>query len=79
MAFLTSLSPRSPVQAPRVHSESEATWCRADRNGEAVVQVDTYGSSERKDVGTTNQSIQLDEAMAGELVEVLRKVFPNIR
>lgn len=79
MAYITALSSRTPGQTRRIHSESEATWCLSDRNGEQVLQIDTYGSPERKDVGTISQSIQVDAAMAGELIAIIREAFPGIR
>lgn len=78
MAFLVSLSPLSPLQGARPHSESECTWRISSRDGERVLQLDTYGSPQRKDVGTISQSIQLDETRAAELVAILRSAFPSI-
>lgn len=78
MAFLVSLSQLSPLQGARPHSESECTWRFSSRDGRPVVQLDTYGSPQRKDVGTISQSIQLDETRAAELVAILREAFPAI-
>ena len=48
-------------------------------NGKTLVQLDTYGSSDRAQPGTVSQSLQIDEAAAGELVEILARAFPSLR
>lgn len=79
MAYIVSLSPLDPLEGRRPHSRSDCTWRVSSRDGEQVLQLDTYGSPERKDVGTISQSIQLDEERAAELVAVIRSVFPGVR
>jgi hypothetical protein len=41
-------------------------------------QLSTFGSPDRKEVGTSSQTIQVDEEMARELVEAIRTVFPRV-
>jgi len=40
-----------------------------------LVQIDTFGSSDRKFEGKLSQTIQLDEKAARQLVAVLTKAF----
>ncbi len=67
-----------PSDKNQPHSESECSWRLATRDGEIVVQLDTYGSTARQDVGTISQSLQLDEATATALISVLEQVFPGV-
>jgi hypothetical protein len=79
MAFIVSLSRLSPLDGSRrPHSESECTWRESTRDGRKVLQLDTYGSPQRKDVGTISQSIQLDESSAAQLMGVIKRVFPDL-
>lgn len=79
MAFVTDIMPGPGADTTRMHRTCSATWRLADRAGERVLQLDTYGSPERQDQGTVSQSIQLDATRAQELLDVLRGVFPNLR
>ncbi|HUP65814.1 MAG TPA: hypothetical protein VM557_11100 [Thermoanaerobaculia bacterium] len=49
------------------------------RRRETVPSIRDYGSAERKVKGVTSQTIQLDEAGAGELVMLLLETFPRLR
>lgn len=77
MAFITRFFELAPSDKKRPHSESECSWRVATREGRVVLQLDTYGSDTRKDVGTISQSVQLDEAAALELMVVMESVFPG--
>lgn len=79
MAYITRIYRLDPLEGARPHSTSECSWRVSNRETQKVVQLDTYGSPARKDVGTVSQSIQLDETAAVELVRVLREAFPSIR
>jgi hypothetical protein len=63
----------------RVHEPVECGWTLFEINETKFVQLDTYGSSERQDVGTVSQSIQLDEAAAADLLRIVRQAFPALR
>ena len=78
MAFITRMFELEPSDKKRPHSESECSWRIAHRNDEVVLQLDTYGSPARQDVGTISQSLQLDETMALELVNALARTFPAV-
>ncbi|WPB91836.1 hypothetical protein [Streptomyces malaysiensis] len=47
-------------------------------DGRVIVQLDTYGSSERKIPNKVSQSIQLDVKGARELIGILIEVFPEL-
>lgn len=44
-----------------------------------ILQLDTYGSSERQISGKQSQSIQLDTEAARRLMELLDRAFPGLR
>lgn len=78
MAFVTRLYPLDPIEKGRPHATTECSWRLATRDGHTVLQLDSRGSTERKDIGTVSQSLQLDESTARELVAVIRTAFPSI-
>lgn len=78
MAFVTRPYPLDPLEKGRPHATTEYSWRLATRDGHTVLQFDSRGSTERKDVGTVSQSRQLDESTARELVAVIRTAFPSI-
>lgn len=69
---------RVPVANGRRHSECECGWSVAYRDGVAVLQLDTYGSSGRKSGHKVSQSLQLDESGARELLTIIGEAFPGI-
>lgn len=46
-----------------------------DARSGTILQLDTYGSAERKLQGKVSQSLQLDRAAAKELVVIIRSTF----
>ena len=74
MALIKKLQSKEPSRVS-VHKPIEATYFVADANDERVLQIDTYGSSDRKIPGKTSQSVQFDEESARELFEILRREF----
>lgn len=49
-------------------------WVKAD-NGDLYLQVDTYGSKERRMVGKKSQSIRFSPAAIAELKAIISKYF----
>lgn len=47
-------------------------------DGTSVVQLETYGSTERKLTGKASQSIEIDRERAAALIDILHKAFPGI-
>jgi hypothetical protein len=76
MACITEFSELSSPSG-RDHSTCSAGWRVAERAGERVLQIDTYGSPDRQDAGTVSQSIQLDQETARALVAIINRVFPG--
>ena len=78
MALLTALDKVGPSESRRKHSTCAGTWRRASRDGEPLIQIDTFGSPEREDPGTVSQSIQIDRATAAVLLDAIHKTFPDL-
>jgi hypothetical protein len=58
-----------------VHDEIEATVTAFHKDSRTFIQIDTYGTSERQIPGKKSQSIQLGEAGASALYQILKKEF----
>ena len=44
-----------------------------------ILQMDTYGSTERQIEGKVSQTLQIDRSAAKQLLELLCKAFPSLR
>lgn len=62
----------------QIHGPVECGWRAFAVDGRQVLQLDTYGSRERKIQGKQSQSIQLDKDSAQVLVEILDRAFPSL-
>lgn len=58
-----------------IHDEVEASYNVVRNNGEIYVQVNTYGSPERKIKGKVSQSIQFSSEVIKDLYEIINKDF----
>lgn len=69
-----------PVEKERqaVHGETECSSSVFRAGGATYLQLDTYGSPERKHPEKVSQSLQFDENSAGQLLELIRRTFPNL-
>lgn len=47
-------------------------------DGTRAVQLETYGSDERKMQGKTSQTIEIDRDRAADLIRILREAFPGL-
>ena len=77
MAVIVQFTELAPSDHPRLHpTEVECGW-RVDTVPSVgrVLTLETYGSGERAIPGKVSQSIQLTEAAATELRELLQRVF----
>jgi hypothetical protein len=75
MALITDFS-RVEKKTQKIHEPVECGYSVfRDRQGEIVLQLDTYGTSERKLTNKVSQSIQLDEAAARELLKIITSTF----
>jgi hypothetical protein len=63
-----------------VHGEVECAYSIfTAEDGRKYVQLETFGSKERKIPGKTSQAIQLNEASAGDLKRIIEETFPRLR
>ncbi len=76
MAFITKFF-KVPVAAGRRHSDCECGWSVTQRDGSVVLQLDTYGSRDRKLAQKVSQSVQLDREGALELLRIIETAFPK--
>lgn len=44
-----------------------------------ILQLDTYGSTERQIEGKVSQTLQIDRTAAEQLMKLLRTAFPSLR
>ena len=78
MARITSFEELETEEQPRRHTAVECGYRILRPGDETLVQLDTYGSRQRKIPGKVSQSIQLDRTAAETLIEILRKAFPDL-
>jgi hypothetical protein len=78
MALIRRFEERT-LEVGRRHQPTDATWTIVrDAAGETLLQIDTYGSDQRKLQGKSSQTIQLDRAGAEALGGLLRQAFPGV-
>ena len=77
MALIARFEQR-PLNPNRIHGEVLCGYNSIQIGQREILQLETYGSPDRKVPGKISQSIQLDEAGARELVRILRSAFPGI-
>ena len=53
-------------------------WAFPLQSGRVILQLETYGRSTRAEPGKVSQSLQLDEKAAGELIRIIKRVFPSL-
>ncbi|MBQ0983682.1 hypothetical protein KBZ10_03915 [Streptomyces sp. F63] len=78
MALINEFESR-PSDAQSVHGPVSCGYRVFTIEGQRILQLDTYGSPERKIQGKTSQSIQLDAKSAQDLINILKESFPNIK
>jgi hypothetical protein len=77
MALITAFE-RKPRDRLILHpTRVSATVFVKDVDGKKLLQIDTHGSENREIPGNVSQTIQLDEAAAGQLLKILKDVFEN--
>ncbi len=79
MAFIEEFYPTPSEKTGRPHSTCACGWHVTEREGRTVLQLDTYGSANRRDPGTVSQSLQIDEDGAQTLIDLIYKTFPHLR
>jgi hypothetical protein len=78
MALIRSFELKALQRGGLHPTRVDCEWSTFELDGKRLLQLDTYGSDERKDKGTVSQTLQLDETAARELLRILRTAFPGI-
>ena len=79
MAFIKEFEEFNSHGSDKVHGEVMCGFKIFELGSKRYLQLDTYGSSERKIQGKVSQSFQIDEAGAAYLAGLLTRAFPAIR
>jgi len=74
MALVTKMS-RITKGRNAVHGEVDCTYLIFEDAGQTYLQLDTYGSTARSIPGKVSQSLQINEASAKQLRQLLRQAF----
>lgn len=61
-----------------IHRPVECGWRYFTADGEIILQLDTYGSAERKFRGKVSQSLQLNREGARRLLDIINQAFPGL-
>jgi hypothetical protein len=65
------------------HSLHKPTRCEASTfdapGNQRILQLDTFGTSDRDFPDKISQSIQLDEASAAKLKQLIEQAFPHLK
>lgn len=64
-----------PAAAQAHPTEVDATWAVVGTASDALVQISTYGSDSRQSHPKVSQTMQIDEATAAQLIDVLVNTF----
>ncbi len=76
MALISRFEER-PLEPSRIHDGVVCGYAVAQVGGRRIIQLETYGSADRKMPGKVSQSLQLDEDGASELIRILEAAFPH--
>ena len=77
MAYIERFEER-PLEPTRVHGGVVCGFAVREVEGRRIVQLETYGSSDRKMPDKVSQSIQVDEDGARALKRILERAFPGL-
>ncbi len=67
-----------PLHVEAKHTETECTYSLVkDSDGNKYLQIDTYGSAERKIEGKKSQSIRFSPEAVAELRVIIGRHFPS--
>ena len=67
-----------PLTPSKLHGRVLCGYRATDVNGLRILQLETYGSPDRKIPDKVSQSLQLDESGARELKRILERSFPGL-
>ena len=77
MAVVTTFFENSIERSGRHQTEVDCGWSVVEAPSGRLLQLDTFGSSERKIVGKKSQTLQFDRSAARELLMILGRAFPD--
>lgn len=78
MALVSSFE-SSPKKRKSVHSPTRCLYSVVEGvAGERFLQLDTVGSENREHLDKSSQTIQFDRQAAGQLLQILHSVFPDL-
>jgi hypothetical protein len=77
MALIARFEQR-PLTPKRIHEEVLCGYNAVQIGQRQILQLETYGSTDRKIPGKVSQSIQLDEGAARDLITIIRTAFPGV-
>lgn len=63
------------VRNTKIHNEVEASYSLLKSKGVNYIQINTYGSRDRKVQGVASQTIQLSEDVINQLQAILKNEF----
>lgn len=76
---MTSLNRDTRTVRPNKTSADCAYAVVTRPNGSVLLNLTSFGSETRKNVGKPSQSMQFEEDTASQLLAVLLEAFPNLR
>ena len=79
MALITDFTPSSSERRSLHRTTVTCGWLSFQTDRGRILQLDTYGSEERKLVGKVTQTVQLDRSGAETLLALVEDVFPGIQ
>jgi hypothetical protein len=74
VAILRELKPRVLENGSR-HTDAEGTYSIVESEGIRMLQIDTYGSENRKIPGKVSQSIRFSPEALKQLTKIIRENF----
>ncbi|WP_277455145.1 hypothetical protein [Janibacter sp. DB-40] len=78
MVHVRDFEAKTSGEASRTTTTSSCGYRTVDMpDGTLAVQLETYGSDERKLLGKASQTIELDRDRAAELIHILREATPG--
>jgi hypothetical protein len=77
MALIAKFEER-PLAPSKLHGEVTCGYKSVMVERQRILQLETYGSSHRKEPGKISQSLQIDASAARQLVDIIRSAFPEV-
>ena len=74
MALVRTLE-KGSNERTKIHREVECTYTVFTDGGRKVLQIDTYGTPERRVAGTVSQILQFDRESALALKAIIERAF----